>query len=991
VRMNRSAGVLLLMLIIFPFLSSSAAFAADCYTPGSSTACVIRPWPDMDSNKSKEALDKWNNANTLLLSNGDGLTLLPFVTIPGVLDYAYRCAGAVEIYTHGCESGHSIEIYPYTQGGEDARDAAYDEYYNNYGYGNLIWKDFKENEGYFIAIRYSQLPTWVNSQTGTMVNAIFHNQCCYGEDGWGAFSSCGVDAFYGPSGTVTSTDSESNIETLWGNLGMNWDDRQWDDQYKTGTAYDNCPHLCFHKVEGAGEMVLGPGVSECSQDPYTEVPTEGLEVQITLDTDVQTNLCVASDAVDVSGSLTLESASWVGTDAIKAEVSPGTGNGDEGGELIFRADCIVSYNCPSLLMNGGENYIIELNSDGDYAATAHGFYVEDAVAHWRVTSEYKTAGYRIDGAETGKGPWNEIVAVEAGVGNRRADVSSSGFEAFRLVEIEESGDEIVCDIVKAGRNEVPSEDGILFSPEMEQKLSELSAEREKHGRPENKSVSIGEGETYVIFTVDSLADEVDTYVADYWETFGYTVYLRTVDAYPSDPDSFRVALKDSITDYATDGAGYFHLIGDANDWKRFSSAWPDDWEQIRQDYLAVGYPSGGQPEKDLIPTWSFPDTLPRLQNTSYFTPYILSDCPYSDIDDDGIPDVVLTRWPVTTEEEVLSMASKMQSYMDYGWAASSCYSILTCVGDVDHMDEGDGEYASRVADTVMSAVPAGQDTAYIYESGYIFGGDRNDAVSALWNNVDPELVLISSSYSNRSRPGNFFTRVGTCNPFHMGMLEEGFPAVVFGFTCDTGDFARTEDPYYGKPVFHRFLVENNKGAIAWIGPSLGSWERGNKVIGKYFVQELFSDLDRPVAQSFLIAQQRVLQEFGDDEGLQNTVEMYTFLGHPLLRLYSKPIITDVEDNEVPGRSCLSQNYPNPFNPVTTIRFSLARKGHVKLCIYDVRGRKVKTLLDRKLGIGTHTVSWDGRNERKEAVASGVYFYRLDARDRTVSRKMVLLK
>jgi hypothetical protein len=186
-------------------------------------------------------------------------------------------------------------------------------------------------------------------------------------------------------------------------------------------------------------------------------------------------------------------------------------------------------------------------------------------------------------------------------------------------------------------------------------------------------------------------------------------------------------------------------------------------------------------------------------------------------------------------------------------------------------------------------------------------------------------------------------------------------------------------------------VENNKGAIAWIGPGLGSWERGNKVIGKYFVQELFSDLDRPVAQSFLVAQQRTLQDFPDDEGLLNTVDMYTFLGHPLLRLYGKPIITDVENDEFSDKVRLSQNYPNPFNPVTSIRFSLARTGHVDLSIYDVSGRKVKTLLDRKLGRGPHIVSWNGRNASGDRVASGVYFYRLDTSKKTISRKMILLR
>ncbi|HMA77448.1 MAG TPA: FlgD immunoglobulin-like domain containing protein, partial [Candidatus Krumholzibacteriaceae bacterium] len=79
------------------------------------------------------------------------------------------------------------------------------------------------------------------------------------------------------------------------------------------------------------------------------------------------------------------------------------------------------------------------------------------------------------------------------------------------------------------------------------------------------------------------------------------------------------------------------------------------------------------------------------------------------------------------------------------------------------------------------------------------------------------------------------------------------------------------------------------------------------------------------------------------------------------------------------------------NPVTTIRFSLAHKGEVELSVYEVSGRKIKTLLDKKLERGSHTVSWDGRNESGKRVVSGVYFYRLHANKKTISRKMVLLK
>jgi len=263
-------------LVIFS-CSASILYAADYHTPGSSFAVVIRPWPDMNSTKSKEALDKWNNYSTWVMKNEEGLTLDPDVTITKVLDKYRQGAGAVEIWTHGCSSGHVIEVYPYTEDGKAVRNAAYDLY----PYGNLIWKDRIVDEGYYIAMRYSELPGWVNSQTGMMNNAIFHNQCCYGQYGCDAFMLCGAAAFYGPPG-LTST-SEDDIETLWDNLGMNWDDREMYYEYTTGTAYQQCSNLCFF---GEGDMVLGPAVIECSQDDGAQVPPEGFDVKVTLDTDI---------------------------------------------------------------------------------------------------------------------------------------------------------------------------------------------------------------------------------------------------------------------------------------------------------------------------------------------------------------------------------------------------------------------------------------------------------------------------------------------------------------------------------------------------------------------------------------------------------------------------------------------------------------------------------------------------------------------------------
>ncbi len=90
-------------------------------------------------------------------------------------------------------------------------------------------------------------------------------------------------------------------------------------------------------------------------------------------------------------------------------------------------------------------------------------------------------------------------------------------------------------------------------------------------------------------------------------------------------------------------------------------------------------------------------------------------------------------------------------------------------------------------------------------------------------------------------------------------------------------------------------------------------------------------------------------------------------------------------------SSLSQNYPNPFNPETTISYSLATPGNVELSVYNIRGQKVKTLLNRRCNAGENNVTWNGTDESGKNVSGGVYLYRLQTQGQALTRKMILLK
>jgi hypothetical protein len=115
---------------------------------------------------------------------------------------------------------------------------------------------------------------------------------------------------------------------------------------------------------------------------------------------------------------------------------------------------------------------------------------------------------------------------------------------------------------------------------------------------------------------------------------------------------------------------------------------------------------------------------------------------------------------------------------------------------------------------------------------------------------------------------------------------------------------------------------------------------------------------------------------------------------------SMDILTGVEtvSYNLPETFSLTQNFPNPFNPTTEIQFGVPRDSKVQIIIYDILGRKVKTLVDNQIAPGTYRATWDGRDDNGLGVASGVYLYRIVAKnssgsgqDFVLTKKMIMMK
>lgn len=104
-----------------------------------------------------------------------------------------------------------------------------------------------------------------------------------------------------------------------------------------------------------------------------------------------------------------------------------------------------------------------------------------------------------------------------------------------------------------------------------------------------------------------------------------------------------------------------------------------------------------------------------------------------------------------------------------------------------------------------------------------------------------------------------------------------------------------------------------------------------------------------------------------------------------------PTGTDDETKPIPSIFSLSQNYPNPFNPSTSISFSLEQKAYAKIIVYDLLGRKVKTLISSPLDAGEHEIIWNGTDDSGTEVASGIYLYKLESKGLSQVRRMTLLR
>ena len=182
-----------------------------------------------------------------------------------------------------------------------------------------------------------------------------------------------------------------------------------------------------------------------------------------------------------------------------------------------------------------------------------------------------------------------------------------------------------------------------------------------------------------------------------------------------------------------------------------------------------------------------------------------------------------------------------------------------------------------------------------------------------------------------------------------------------------------------------YSTELNPGKIIlrWeTSKKLGAFRIYRLIKGESYPEIINIDIEEITENSYILRDTQVTSngsyrytvKYIKEDGRENTLFQTDFL-KPL----SSPFI-------------LYQNHPNPFNPSTTIEFSIPAKGKVSISIFDSSGKLIKELLkDKSVSEGRHNAVWDGSNGAGKRVPSGIYFYRLTFKGKSITKKMVLIR
>ena len=501
-------------------------------------------------------------------------------------------------------------------------------------------------------------------------------------------------------------------------------------------------------------------------------------------------------------------------------------------------------------------------------AVIDGFGIVDGVAKWTVLHEQGAAYFLIEETSEAALAGNPIAFEPHGLG---AHVVAAEFDPllwYRLIEVDTDGN-----LTHLGSARPKSSMGVrdrTFVPK------ESSRNDDSRVQPPIENTTSSGAPTLVIFADDVHLADVDDIAASWESSFAQKVEIHSFDG--SDPSGAREEIHDQIKQYYQQyGTTMFHIIAGAD--------------------VVSG-------EGDLALSVFLESSDQELADLNY----------------DGLPDVVVTRWPSG------DAGSQWLRMMEYNFVPTfrGAASTSFFVEDLDQGQyEGSGALTQMMVDDLkgtVAAIRSSETLRVLKGSSYPDFGDRNIAAANHINSFEPELIVLLATRSGSATPGHFFNRaLGISPQWSMGMLSPSVPpTVVLGASCSSAQFS-INSPF--EAVCNDFVgiggwyPLGSKGAVAWMGSFEDDTDQtANHALSKYVLEEFFDHPYRPMAESWLTGLTRAYEELGSVDDYRATLNRMIFLGDPLsafkclprIRSFAKPAGTQ---NLLPMPATLARTCP----------------------------------------------------------------------------------
>ena len=467
---------------------------------------------------------------------------------------------------------------------------------------------------------------------------------------------------------------------------------------------------------------------------------------------------------------------------------------------------------------------------------------EDDTLYWQVEAENSTAGYELEVSNEEKPRWRRVAVASSGIGPRA--LSFDGLEP-RWVRLNE--------ILVDGRKREVFLKHLTHASPPKVITARASSRRISPSFPQESSATLPPD--VVILTMSTFWSSANE-LAGYWESRGHDVAVELVSG--ADKYWRRNDAGAKIRSRAASGSKLFHIIGD-------------------DEHIAAEYDRA----------------LPSNDDDSVYPSS--TDQELADVDYNGRPDVVLTRWPANGPNDVSCAHDRI---VDHDASTPSFASPLVGAMLVDDRDNALGPVPGYLTGGMATAIQADfnelcrwPQLSRLNSSSYPDADDRNTATVNLLNSLSPQIAVMLASGSTRLSPGNFFEKKNATVPWTNQWLASDLPVILVP-SCESSYFV--DETSHPQQVCQDFFSKSGPfaicgaGAVIWIGGYRSALSQAlNWAFESLVLEELFRIPGRSVADAYLVALNRMYTAFPAADDVWDLNQMI-ILGDPFSLLQRVP-------------------------------------------------------------------------------------------------------